>query len=142
MNPSNQENENEMLSAEAKFILANHFLSVLKTRDWDLLRSILTEDAGWTLPGSSLIAGHARGAEGVVKRAQRIVSFDLAFQLNHISYGLYGVSLSLHHKATRGELVLDQHWDTVCRVRAGKISALDTYISDVDGVNEFFQEEA
>ena len=34
--------------------------------------------------------------------------------------------------------VLDQHLATVLSIRDGKVSAIDTYLSDVDMVNAFF----
>ena len=39
------------------------FLIALRSRDWDLLKAILTEDLVWTLPGSSLISGEAAGRQ-------------------------------------------------------------------------------
>ncbi|HZZ46050.1 MAG TPA: hypothetical protein VFE65_04120 [Pseudonocardia sp.] len=42
---------------------------------------------------------------------------------------------SLHNTARRADLVLDEHLATV---RAGRIVAIDAYLSDLDGINAFF----
>jgi ketosteroid isomerase-like protein len=118
--------------------IANQFLTGLRTRDWDLLKSIMAEDAVWNLPGSSLISGEAQGADAIVRRAQLIVSYGLTFTLKHILIGQNGVALSLNNTARRGDLVLDAHLATVMSIRDGKISAIDTYFADVDMVNAFF----
>jgi len=49
--------------------------------------------------------------------------------------------LSLNNTARRGDLVLDEHLATVLSIRDGKVSAIDTYLSDVDMVNAFFVPE-
>jgi ketosteroid isomerase-like protein len=118
--------------------VAHQFLTGLQKRDWDLLRSIMTEDIVWSLPGSSLISGEAHGLDAVIKRSQLIVSYGLTFTLKNILYGQYGVALSLHNTAKRGNLVLDEHLATVCLLREGKICAINSYLSDVDMLNAFF----
>jgi len=133
-----QENERHLLPDEMKFYLANAFLNALKTHDWDLLSSILTQDVTWTLPGASLISGRSDGVEEVVRKAQRIVSFHLMFRLNYILYGLNGMALSLHKTAARGDMKLDEDWVAVCDVRDNKITAINTYSPDVDLMDAFF----
>ncbi|WP_328606237.1 hypothetical protein OG943_40860 [Amycolatopsis sp. NBC_00345] len=34
--------------------------------------------------------------------------------------------------------VLDEHLATVCTLQDGKVAAIETYLSDVDGMNAFF----
>src|SRR5208283_2987150 len=67
-----------------------------------------------------------------------IVSYGLTFTLIHILIGRHGVALSLNNTARRGDLVLDEHLATVLTIRDGKISAIDTYLSDIDMLNAFF----
>jgi hypothetical protein len=62
--------------------IAETFLLGLGTRDWGLLRKIMTDDIVWTLPGYSRISGEVRGLEAVVERAQIIVGYGLTFNLN------------------------------------------------------------
>lgn len=118
--------------------IAEAFLRTLRAKDWAAMRVLVADDAVWTLPGTSLISGEARGGDAVVARAQLIASHGLNFALDRVLYGQENVALSLHNTARRGELVLDEHLATVCRLRDGKIAGIDTYLSDVDMVNAFF----
>lgn len=118
--------------------LAETLLTALKTKDWDLFRSLLTDDAVWTLPGSGIISGEARGPEAVVRRGQQIVSYGVSLELQHILYGQYNVALSIHNRAKKGSMELDEHLAAVCTLRDGKISRIDTYLSDVEMVSAFF----
>jgi len=63
-----------MPNSDDKRQIAETFLSGLCTRDWVLLRTIMTQDIVWTLPGLSRISGEARGIEAVIERSQIIVS--------------------------------------------------------------------
>ena len=127
-----------MATDELKKTIAQQFLEALRSRDWGLLRSIMTDDIVWTLPGTSLISGEASGVDAVIGRAQRIVSYGLTFNLNHILIGQSGLALSLHNTARKGTQSLDEHLATVCTLRDGKICKIDTYLSDVEMVNTFF----
>ena len=129
-----------MLTDREKNDIAQTFLTALRSRDWKLMRSIMINDIIWSLPGTSLISGEAYGVDAVIKRSQLIVSYNLNFGLKNILFGQHGVALSLNNSARRGSLVLDEHLATVCSLSDGKISRIDTYLSDVDTVNTFFIE--
>jgi hypothetical protein len=103
-----------MATDELKKTIAQQFLEALRSRDWNLLRSIMTGDIVWTLPGTSLISGKANGVDEVIVRAQRIVSYGLTFNLNYILIGQSGIALALHNTASRGTQTLDGHLVTVC----------------------------
>jgi ketosteroid isomerase-like protein len=137
--PSQLTSTNQLLTDLEKKKLAETFLNAVGTQNWDLLHSIITEDISWTLPGTSLISGEVNSANAIITRAQQIVSYGVNMELKHILYGQYNVALSIHNQASRGELVLDEHLATVCTIRDGKISKIETYLSDIDGVNAFFQ---
>jgi ketosteroid isomerase-like protein len=127
-----------MTTEEHKTEIAQKFLTGLRNRDWELLKSIMTEDIVWSLPGSSLISGEAHGVDAVIQRSQLIVSYGLTFTLKHILIGQHGVALSLNNTARRGDLQLDQHLATVFSLREGKVCAIATYLSDVEMLNAFF----
>ena len=127
-----------MPNSDDKRHIAETFLLGLRTRDWALLRKIMTDDIVWTLPGYSRISGEVRGLEAVVERAQIIVGYGLTFNLKHILEGQGGLALSLHNTAERQGKILDEHLATVCRLREDRIYSIDTYLSDVDMVNSFF----
>ena len=78
------------------------------------------------------------GANAIITRAQQIVSYGASLELKHILYGQYNVALFVHNQASRGELILDEHLATVCTIYNGKISKIETYLSDIAGLNAFF----
>lgn len=127
-------------SEEIKEQLASQFLTGLKNRDWQLMRSTLADNVTWTLPGTSLLSGPAIGADAVIKRANQLRDFGVMLQLNHILYGLDSVALSLHNTANRGNLILDEQVAIVCDIVDSKISRIVTHLSDVEGINNFFVE--
>ena len=136
--PTQLSSTHQLLTDVEKKQLAETFLHALGTKNWDLLRSIITEDIFWTLPGTSVISGEVSGADAIITRAQQIVSYGVSLELKHILYGQYNVTLSVHNQASRGELILDEHLATVCTILNGKISKIETYLSDIDGLNAFF----
>lgn len=127
------------MEASTEKKIAETFLEALKTKDWDLMRSILAPDIVWSLPGASLISGEAVGADAVISRSQRITSYGVDFGLQHILYGQFGFALSINNTARRGDLVLDEQLATVCSLRDDVIVRIDTYLSDVSMANDFFK---
>ena len=134
------ESNNTQPTDAEKLAIAQTFISALKSNDWETMRSILADDAGWTLPGTSLLSGPAYGAEAIIKRAQGLKHFGVNFDLKHILIGLNGFTLSLHNTASRGDLILDEQVAIVFEVAGGKIVGMATYLSDVAGINAFFIE--
>ena len=130
---------NQVLTDLEKKALAETFLHAVGTQNWDLLHSIITENISWTLPGTSLISGEVNGPNAIITRAQQIVNYGASLELKHILYGQYNVSLFVHNQASRGELILDEHLATVCTICNGKISKIETYLSDIAGLNAFFK---
>jgi len=118
--------------------LAHAFHKALVARDWRALRALFHDDATWTLPGDNLISGRASGADAVVARAQQIASYGLSFELEHVLLSRDNMALGLHNTAARDGVVLDEHLATVCRLRDGRIAEIETFLSDVPGMNRFF----
>ncbi|MGK4579944.1 nuclear transport factor 2 family protein [Kitasatospora sp. HPMI-4] len=118
--------------------LGRRFHAALTARDWEGIRSTLHEDATWPLPGDNTVSGTAVGADAVVERARRIASYGLNFELLHILVSRENIALSLHNTARREDAVLDEYLSTVCRLRDGRIAEIETFLSDVPGMNAFF----
>ncbi|MFD8839506.1 MULTISPECIES: nuclear transport factor 2 family protein [Streptomyces] len=118
--------------------LGRRFHAALTSAGWSAIRSLLHDDATWTLPGDNTISGTAVGADAVVERAQKIASYGLSFELLHILVSRENMALSLHNTAQRPDAILDEYLSTVCRLRDGKIAEIETYLSDVPGMNAFF----
>jgi ketosteroid isomerase-like protein len=118
--------------------LATSFIAALRAADADGFRAIMTDDVVWTLPGTSLVSGIAKGVDGILKRARTIVDYGLNVEIQHVVSGYEGVALLLHNTGKRNGRILDEYLTTVCSLRDGKIARLDTYISDVPMVNAYF----
>ncbi|MEV4923771.1 nuclear transport factor 2 family protein [Streptomyces roseoverticillatus] len=122
----------------AAYDLGRRFHAALITGDWPAIRSMLHDDATWSLPGDNTISGTVVGADAVVERAQKIASYGLSFELLHVLVSRENMALSLHNTAQRPDAVLDEYLTTVCRLRDGRIAGIETYLSDVPGMNAFF----
>jgi uncharacterized protein len=59
------------MTEQEKKTVAQEFIRGLGARVGNLLRSIMTEDVVWTLPGESPMSGEAHGVEAILKRAKR-----------------------------------------------------------------------
>jgi ketosteroid isomerase-like protein len=123
---------------QTKQDLARGFHNALTTKDWSHLREIMSPDVSWTLPGDNVVSGTASGVDEVIARAELIAGYGLTFTLDHILVSRDNMALGLHNTARRGEAVLDEHLATVRTLREGRIVAVETYLSDVDGMNAFF----
>lgn len=124
-----------MISAEE---LARRFHGALVAKDWEGMRELVHDEATWTLPGDNAISGRAQGVDAVIERAMLIASYGLAFKLEHILLSRDNMALSLHNTAERDGIRLDEHLATVCRLREGRIAEVETFLSDVPGMNRFF----
>lgn len=118
--------------------IAHAFLRGLRDRDATLLRSIMTDDVVWSLPGESLMSGEAHGVEAIVKRATTLTGFNVTIELEHVVFGLHDVAVQLHNTGHCDGKMLDEHLTTVIHLDAGKIQRLDTFISDVEMLNAYF----
>jgi ketosteroid isomerase-like protein len=103
-----------------------------------LLRTILTDDVVWSLPGTSLMSGEAHGVDAILKRSEILRGFNVKIEIQHVVFGLNDVALLLHNTGREGDAVLDEYLATVCRLDGDKIRRLDTFISDVAMLDAFF----
>jgi uncharacterized protein len=67
--------------------LATSFIEALRARDANGFRAIMTDDVVWTLPGTSLVSGIAKGVEGILKRARTIVDYGANVEIQHVVLG-------------------------------------------------------
>ena len=126
-----------MNEAEKKEI-AQKFINGLRTSDGALLKSIMTDDAVWSLPGTSLMSGEAHGVDAILARSEVLRAFKVNIEIQHVVYGLNDVALLLHNTGMERETVLDEYLTTVCRLDDGRIRRLDTFVSDIPMLNAFF----
>jgi ketosteroid isomerase-like protein len=121
--------------------IARAFHATLVDRNWAAMRELFHDDATWTLPGSNVISGTAIGADAVVERARLIASYGLSFKLENILLSRDNMALGLHNTAERGGVRLDEKLATVCRLREGRIAEIETFLSDVPGMDRFFAKD-
>ena len=126
-----------MMTEAQKKSIATDFITALQTRNASQLRSVLTDDASWSIPGSSAVGGEALGADAMVARGEFLSGHGVHFELLHVLYGWKDVAISLHNTARQGDRILDEYLTSVLRLRDGKIERIDTYISDVSMLNRF-----
>lgn len=131
----------KMTDHESKIALARQFHAALVARDWTAIRFLLADHAEWTLPGSNAISGPAQGADAVVERTRKIAGYGLTFELLNILSSRTDVALHLRNTAARDGVKLDEYLATVLRIEGEKIVAIETFLSDVVGMNAFFAEE-
>jgi ketosteroid isomerase-like protein len=124
--------------ASTQVDLGTAFFWALRTKNWALLREIMSPDVTWSLPGENAISGTAAGIDDVIARAQQISTYRMTSTLERVFVSRDNIALGLHNTARSGERVLDEHIATVCTVRAGQIVQVETYLDDLDGMNRFF----
>ena len=130
------------MTEQDKRQIAHDFLRGLRDQDANLLRSIMTDEVVWSLPGQSLMSGEAHGVEAILKRAATLARFKVKIELKHVVFGLRDVAVLLHNAGNVDGRVLDEHLTALIHLDAGKIQRLDTFISDVGMLNAYFVGEA
>jgi uncharacterized protein len=126
------------MTEQDKKAIAQSFIRGLGSRDGNLLRSIMTEDVVWSLPGESPMSGEAHGVEAILKRASTLHGFNVKIEIEHVVYGLQDVALHLHNTGSYDGKVLDEHLTTVIHLDGRKIRRVDTFISDIPMLNAYF----
>ena len=127
-----------MLTESEKKSIAENYLKALANRDAALMTSITTEDIVWSIPGTSLVSGEARGVGAILKRSETLNRFGVSIKIEHVVYGLDDVALQHRNTGKHDGKVLDEHITTVCHLRGRKIHRLETFVSDVHMLNEFY----
>ncbi|MET3726006.1 nuclear transport factor 2 family protein [Sphingomonas trueperi] len=118
--------------------IAKAFYGALAKRDWEALRALLHPDATWTLPGENAVSGMTVGAADVIDRVKLIISYGVSVKLENILLSRDNMALSLHNTAERDGIFLDEKLATVCHLEKGLIASIETFLSDVPGMNNFF----
>jgi uncharacterized protein len=126
------------MTPDDKQALARRFLSVLGHPDAEVVKSVAVDDVVWSFPGASRISGEAHGVEGVMARARVIASYSVKVEIIRPVFGFSGVAMLLHNTGAANGRVLDEQLAAVFAFRGDKIARLDTYLSDVAMMEDFF----
>jgi hypothetical protein len=84
------------------------------------------------------VSGEALGVIGILDRASHFAAYALNIEILHVVFGYEGVALLLHNTGKREGRILDEYLTTVCQLEGNRIKRLDTYISDVQMLNDYF----
>ncbi|TVT44557.1 nuclear transport factor 2 family protein [Amycolatopsis rhizosphaerae] len=118
--------------------LGSRAYAALLAGDWPTLRTLLHDDATWTLPGDHALSGTTVGADAVIAQMQKVADHGVQFRLERLLTSRDNLALLQHNTGHRGDVVLDEHLATVCRLRDGRIAEIETFADDVPGMNAFF----
>lgn len=122
----------QMISDKEMLDLINKFCLAIKSRDWDLLRLIITTDCVWRWPGTNNDSGTAIGADSVIKQASIMAGRILDLQLFKVLYGVTGVAISLYLQTFLSGQKAEEDMTIVCTLRGYQISVINNYLSKVD----------
>ena len=122
-----------------KKTLATQFVKGLQTQDGALLRLIMVQDVVRSLPGKSLMSGEAHGVDAILKRTQILRSYGVSIAIEYVLFGSADVALALHNTGTKDGQILDEHLTSVLLLDGERIQRVNTYISDVGMLNEYFK---
>jgi len=126
------------MTEQEKKSLATSFIAAVRAQDVGGFNAIMTDDVVWSLPGSSVVSGLAKGVDGILKRARTLGKYGVSLEIQHVVVGYEGVALLLHNTGSQNGRILDEYLTTVCTLRDGKIARLDTYISDIPMIDAYF----
>ncbi len=118
--------------------IGRHFHAALSTGDLETLKAMLADDIVWTLPGDNQISGEFAGAPQVIAHLVKIAGFRVSVTLRHILASRDNFALSLHNTAQKGDIALDEDLVVVCRLAGGKISRMESFISDLENMDRFY----
>ncbi len=126
------------MTLDDKQTLARRFLTVLGQTDAEVVRSVAVDDVVWSFPGKNRISGEVHGVKGIMERARVIASYSVKVEIIRPVFGFSGVAMLLHNTGTASGRVLDEQLAAVFTFRGDKIARLDTYLSDVAMMENFF----
>lgn len=119
--------------------LGRQFLGALGAQDWAAMRALVTADVTWSFPGDARISGIAEGVDAVVAKGTAITSSSVHIELLNVLAGVNGAAVSLHNTANSEDgRSLDQYLVTVLTVRDGKITQIDSFLSDPPKIAAYF----
>lgn len=118
--------------------VGRRFYDAIAAGDSRGIRALLHDDVTWSIPGDNAVSGFVNGADAVVERAEKIGTYGHTLNLLYVLVSRENMALYWHNTGRRGDVVLDEHLATVCRLQEGKIASMETYMADVPGMNAFF----
>ncbi|MFJ2730694.1 nuclear transport factor 2 family protein [Streptomyces collinus] len=129
--------ENAPVVTDKDAAVVGEMLAAARRQDWDRVAELLDPEVVWSLPGNSRISGDAVGPKAVVERAQAIDAAQLTTDPQHLHIGSRSIVATIHNTADK-PLPLDEWLALVFTVRSGRITTIDTHLSDVPMLERFY----
>jgi ketosteroid isomerase-like protein len=118
--------------------LGDALRAAFAAQDRDLLATLLHENVVWTLPGDNAVSGDVSGIEGVFERFAALARYEVRISIEHVAVNSRGVALILHNTGSHQGRTLDEYLVSVVTIEDGKAASLDTYLTDIRGMNAYF----
>ena len=122
--------------------VVQRFYATFSAGDLDAAAACFADDAVWTIPGRSSIAGPHRGREAIrrelLEELGRISSGTFRVELLDVTVGAEYVVAIQHATGRRGELILDITACQLITLAGGQIATMRGYDSDQDALDAFW----
>ncbi|GAA1324283.1 nuclear transport factor 2 family protein [Pseudonocardia xinjiangensis] len=126
------------LSTTQKAALLTDFGTALRNIDPGAMAAVVTPNVVWNFPGTSVESGRARGVKQIIARAKVQHDFGLTITVEHVTFAAHDMLAEFHTHAQRNGKTLDEYVIDDFQFRDGRISHIDSGVSEVNGVNSFF----
>ncbi len=127
-----------MNSYDSNLALGHSLRTAFATQDRALLATLVHHDLVWMLPGDNPVSGDVVGVDGVFNRFAALAAYEVQISIEHVTVNARGVALILHNTGTHGGRTLDEFLVSVVTVADGKVARLETYLSDITQMNNYF----
>lgn len=133
-----QPSQSTNLSNDDRRALILKFTAALNAVDRNAMEQVVTPDVTWTLPGKSLVSCTETGVQGIIARGRTMSDYGLNRQVQHLVFGIQSAAVETHNTGSHNGRSVDEYVVTTFSFENGKISKIDSAVSDVDGVNSYF----
>ncbi|QXG74372.1 nuclear transport factor 2 family protein [Modestobacter sp. L9-4] len=117
--------------------LAVRFATALGTRDEQALGELCTPDVSWTIPGTSEVSGRHEGVAGLVAVEAALAPHQIRPRLEALLHGPDSIVVLAHDTGDHRGRQLDIRVALHVQVRAGRIAALVSHMSDVEAFDSY-----
>ena len=124
------------------------FISSMVLCDSTQMARVLSPNVVWTIPGTSLVSGPARGLKGIQRRCKLIRDYNARLDIKRVLYGPYPDSMVAELRNTgirpldydEDFIKFDEHVMMLFTFDDdGKIKSVDNFVSDPQNLEDYFQ---
>jgi ketosteroid isomerase-like protein len=119
-------------------IIGDALLHAFTTQKRDDLQAVVQDDIVWRLPGDNKMSGDVVGVDGLLSRFAKLAGYGVTIGIETLAINATGLAITLHNTGSHDGRDLDERLVTTIALREGKVSRLDTYLSDMPMMNAYF----